>query len=1008
MSINIHQLENAFTRFVVGGSVPPQTESVPLIERARSAGVESFVELCLHFANQLYSYIFYQVDSSQIAGELTLEIYMEAYRKFAFYKPGEDFLTWLYRIAHDYLKVDPRFVSSIPFKEKQVLLLKFMGGLNNQQVGQVIRENPNQIVLLQYRALSMIQNDGASDNPPLDKELAGILDSCLNRIESGESIVRCLHQYNAQRDQLMKLLQVYLKLSGSNKINLPEKDRDQFLDNLTSRLKLIPEKSIAPRSVKVVSKADLEENLSLPKHKSEEGASPPYDSPNLSGPPADNTKAKYPGPGSIATSLQGVFGIFRRSRLLTVSVAITLVVLIGAIALLTGSLGFIGDKFKTDSIVAASLTLASGTVETQTSGDKTWTAAATATKLQEGMRIRTGGSSRASLSLADGSSLNLDAATELQINQAKFKTGGPNSVLLTQFSGKITSQIAKQPGADSHFELDTPSAAIVIKGTKFTTEVSPDGKTQIKVDEGIVSVTGQNKTIDVKAGNQVTVEKGKAPGEVVPVASPTPTPTQSSTPVASPTPSPTPPPPPTFALTLKSGKGGTISQPASTATANYTAGTLVSLVAVPDPGYAFAGWTGDIADVIDPKAASTTMTVKGKTSLNANFIQVFLLTIKITGGSITAPGDSVRTYPTGTVVNLSVNPDAGFQFVNWTGDVSTIADVKSAQTTITIKANATITANFVSVYNLTIKTTTGGWTIKPGEGTFTYVEGTSVDVLAVPDGGNLFAGWLCEGSSISDATLPGTKVLMVKNTTLTPKFIKTAKLFTLTTKASAGGQISQPGTGTFSCMDGSAVNLQAVPSSGYAFLNWSGDTAGVANVFAGSTTVIMKSNCTLTANFIVTFNLMVSTSTGGTVAQPGVAYIYNSGSIVPLNALPSQGYVFTNWSGDITGITDPNSASTTLRIIANTNITANFARLNSLTLNAGTGGTINQPATNTSSVKEGSVVTITAVANAGYTFVNWTGDISNVANPGAASTTISIKGDCRLTANFIQATPAPP
>jgi hypothetical protein len=74
------------------------------------------------------------------------------------------------------------------------------------------------------------------------------------------------------------------------------------------------------------------------------------------------------------------------------------------------------------------------------------------------------------------------------------------------------------------------------------------------------------------------------------------------------------------------------------------------------------------------------------------------LTISSTaGGSVTTPGEGPFTYNGGTVVNLVATPDAGYRFVNWTGDVSTIADVEDAATTITMQGNYEITANFEEV-----------------------------------------------------------------------------------------------------------------------------------------------------------------------------------------------------------------------------------------------------------------------------------------------------------------------
>lgn len=71
------------------------------------------------------------------------------------------------------------------------------------------------------------------------------------------------------------------------------------------------------------------------------------------------------------------------------------------------------------------------------------------------------------------------------------------------------------------------------------------------------------------------------------------------------------------------------------------------------------------------------------------------LTITSTaGGNVTTPVEGTHTYDAGTVVNLTATPDGGYRFVNWTGNVGTIADDEDATTTITMNGDYTITANF--------------------------------------------------------------------------------------------------------------------------------------------------------------------------------------------------------------------------------------------------------------------------------------------------------------------------
>jgi uncharacterized protein YkwD len=72
------------------------------------------------------------------------------------------------------------------------------------------------------------------------------------------------------------------------------------------------------------------------------------------------------------------------------------------------------------------------------------------------------------------------------------------------------------------------------------------------------------------------------------------------------------------------------------------------------------------------------------------------LTITSTaGGSVTTPGEGTFACAEDQVVNLLAEPEAGYQFVNWTGDVGTIANVNSALTTITANDSYSIRANFL-------------------------------------------------------------------------------------------------------------------------------------------------------------------------------------------------------------------------------------------------------------------------------------------------------------------------
>ena len=75
-------------------------------------------------------------------------------------------------------------------------------------------------------------------------------------------------------------------------------------------------------------------------------------------------------------------------------------------------------------------------------------------------------------------------------------------------------------------------------------------------------------------------------------------------------------------------------------------------------------------------------------------IQYNLTVSSTEGGDVIEPGEATFTYDGGTLVNLVAEADEGYQFVNWTGNVSAIAAVNADATTITMNGDYSITANF--------------------------------------------------------------------------------------------------------------------------------------------------------------------------------------------------------------------------------------------------------------------------------------------------------------------------
>jgi uncharacterized repeat protein (TIGR02543 family) len=76
------------------------------------------------------------------------------------------------------------------------------------------------------------------------------------------------------------------------------------------------------------------------------------------------------------------------------------------------------------------------------------------------------------------------------------------------------------------------------------------------------------------------------------------------------------------------------------------------------------------------------------------FVRYDLTASSTEGGQVTTPGEATFTYGKGMVVSLVAEPEQGYRFVGWTGDVNTIANVNAAVTTITMNGHYSILANF--------------------------------------------------------------------------------------------------------------------------------------------------------------------------------------------------------------------------------------------------------------------------------------------------------------------------
>ena len=190
---------------------------------------------------------------------------------------------------------------------------------------------------------------------------------------------------------------------------------------------------------------------------------------------------------------------------------------------------------------------------------------------------------------------------------------------------------------------------------------------------------------------------------------------------------------------------------------------------------------------------------------------------------------------------------------------------------------------------------------------------------------------------------------------------------------------------------GSSVTLTAGNNSGYRFDKWSN------NVTANPYTFLLSKDTTLTAQFIKTYVITVTSSVGGSATGSGT---YDVGMNASLTATSTNEhlYIFDHWLKD--GNNYAGGTTITPTVTANATYTAVFRAANAGTITGYANPLYGSAAVSPSgSQAGGTAVTLTVTPNSGYMFVQW--EDGNTDNPR----TVYVDGDATYTAQFAVETP---
>lgn len=290
-----------------------------------------------------------------------------------------------------------------------------------------------------------------------------ILDGCLERIKKGETIEACLSRYPEVRQQLEPMLRAALSLSSLPRVQ----PSPEFVTSSSSRLINRISQDPAGR----------------------EGA-------------------------GITAIFRNLWQDLVQSKKLAIPVAIAALLIIFAGLYQFGGPGLMspapGEKSP------GTLSILSGSVKIQSAGSEEWQAGTDGMKLNVGMGIKTDDNSHALLTFFEGSTVKLEPNTYLEIKQAGGDDEQSTAIILKQWLGRTWSRVIKMVDPGSRFEVETPTATAIVRGTLFSTEVDETGLTTVITTEGLVSVAAQGQEVFIPASQQTRVEKGTEPSEPVP------------------------------------------------------------------------------------------------------------------------------------------------------------------------------------------------------------------------------------------------------------------------------------------------------------------------------------------------------------------------------------------------------------------------------------------------------------------------------------------------------------
>jgi uncharacterized repeat protein (TIGR02543 family) len=336
---------------------------------------------------------------------------------------------------------------------------------------------------------------------------------------------------------------------------------------------------------------------------------------------------------------------------------------------------------------------------------------------------------------------------------------------------------------------------------------------------------------------------------------------------------------------------------------SYPIGSTVTMIATPSPGWHFVGYTGE---VVTPFPGIAVWMDRDKNFTATFSSDKFALATSVVGGGTVVRLPDSTTYTPNTTVQVTANASAGWHFMSWAGDTTTISNPIQ----VLMNRDRSVVARFG--HTLTTAVADGGASISTVPAQNTVLGGDTIQVTPHAKLGYRFTGW--SGDATGNA-VPLLAVMTVDKS-ITANFALVEYVLDLFTDGQ--GTISRtPVLATYP--NGSNVIVSATPAPGWHFLGWMGSSDPVKQsgrngpiacpncLFSQNNplNVVMESDRSVTAVFEDNaFAFQADAEGSGAVAQQWVPQD-GPDTIVLLTAQAEEGWRFVSWSGDVMGSENP-------------------------------------------------------------------------------------------------------